>query len=114
MVERQRVIDQFLQDPASPETHHNAARELMEDLLSPDDRNSVETEFVLRACGPAGPSGEIVRYAQERQLDLIIVGTHGRGILGHLLVGSVAERVIRMAPCPVLTVHQPQAHGVRA
>lgn len=114
MVERQRVIDQFLQDATPPDTHHNAARELMEDLLSPEDRSSIETEFVLRACGPAGPSGEIVRYAEERQLDLIIVGTHGRGMLGHLLVGSVAERVIRMAPCPVLTVRQPQPDGARA
>lgn len=108
MVERQRVIDEFLQDPSSPDGHHNAARELMGDLLSPEDHATVQPEFVLRACGPAGPWAEIVRYAKERDLDLIIVGTHGRGMLGHLLMGSVAEKVVRMAPCPVLTVRHPQ------
>ncbi len=108
MVERQRVIDAFLQDPASTEVHHNAARELMSELLTAEDVNAVHPEFVLRACGPAGPWAEIVRYAKERELDLIIVGTHGRGMLGHLLMGSVAEKVVRMAPCPVLTVRHPQ------
>lgn len=108
MVERQRVIDTFLQDPASTEVHHNAARELMSELLAAEDVDAVHPEFVLRACGPAGPWAEIVRYAKERELDLIIVGTHGRGMLGHLLMGSVAEKVVRMAPCPVLTVRHPQ------
>lgn len=107
MVERQRVIDHFLQDPSAPEIH-NAARELMIGLLSEDDARTVDPVFVLRACGPAGPWAEIVRYARERELDLIIVGTHGRGMLGHLLMGSVAEKVVRMAPCPVLTVRHPQ------
>lgn len=108
MVERQRVIDEFLQDPVSPDRHHNAARELMGDLLTPAEAESVQLEFVLRACGPAGPWAEIVRYAKERQLDLIVVGTHGRNALGHLLMGSVAEKVVRMAPCPVLSVRHPQ------
>ncbi len=108
MVERQLVIDKFLQDPAAADGHHNAAHELMGGLLTADEQASVQTEFVLRACGPAGPWAEIVRYAKERDLDLIIVGTHGRGMLGHLLMGSVAEKVVRMAPCPVLTVRHPQ------
>ena len=68
----------------------------------------MQAAFVLRACGAAGPWAEIVRYAKEGGLDLIIVGTHGRGMLGHLLMGSVAEKVVRMAPCPVLTVRHPQ------
>lgn len=54
---------------------------------------------------PVGrPAGEIVRVATEENADLIIVGTHGRGAVAHLLLGSVAERVVRSAPCPVLTV----------
>ena len=47
---------------------------------------------------------EILRYANENNVDLIVMGTHGRGPLGHVVLGSVAERVVRKAPCPVLTV----------
>ena len=50
------------------------------------------------------PFAEIVRYAQEKEIDLIILGTHGRSGLDHFLLGSTAEKVIRKAPCPVLTV----------
>ncbi len=54
------------------------------------------------------PHPEIVRYAAQHGIDLIVLGTHGRGPLGHMLLGSVAERVVRTAPCPVLTVRHPQ------
>jgi nucleotide-binding universal stress UspA family protein len=47
---------------------------------------------------------EIVKRAEEEGADLIVMGTHGRRGLRHLLMGSVAERVVRMAPCPVLTI----------
>jgi nucleotide-binding universal stress UspA family protein len=107
MVERQRVIDEFLREPGQPAEHHNAARELMGDLLPASDAAAVEAEYVLRAGGPGGPYVEIVRYAKERDIDLIIVGTHGRGFVGHMLMGSVAERVVRHAPCPVLSVRHP-------
>jgi hypothetical protein len=43
---------------------------------------------------------------------MIVLGTHGRGPLGHMLLGSVAERVVRTAPCPVLTVRHPQREFV--
>ncbi|HYM23924.1 MAG TPA: universal stress protein [Vicinamibacterales bacterium] len=48
-------------------------------------------------------AGEIVRAARRERTDLIVVGTHGRHGLPKLLLGSVAERVVRLAPCPVLT-----------
>ncbi len=57
-------------------------------------------------------SGEIVRFARERAVDLIVIGTHGRAGALRLLLGSVAESVVRHAPCPVLTVkasHLPRA-----
>jgi nucleotide-binding universal stress UspA family protein len=54
------------------------------------------------------PFVEIVRYARENDIDLIVLGTHGRGALAHMLMGSVAERVVRKAPCPVLTVKHPE------
>ena len=54
---------------------------------------------------PAGdPAEEIARYARENDLDLIVIGTHGRTGMSRALLGSVAERVIRTAPCPVLAV----------
>jgi len=48
---------------------------------------------------------EIVRYAREHDIDLIVLTTHGRTGVAHVLMGSVAESVVRTAPCPVLTVH---------
>lgn len=50
------------------------------------------------------PIVEIVRYARENEMDLIVLGTHGRTGLTHVLMGSVAENVVRKAGCPVLTV----------
>ena len=53
------------------------------------------------------PARTIAELAGERHDDLIVMGTHGRSGVTHLLLGSVAERVIRLAPCPVLTIRQP-------
>jgi hypothetical protein len=54
---------------------------------------------------PAGDAAnEIARYAREHGVDLIVIGTHGRTGMSRALLGSVAERVIRTAPCPVLVV----------
>ncbi len=52
---------------------------------------------------------EIMRYANENEIDLIVIGTHGRTGLSHMLIGSVAEKLVRVATCPVLTVH-PKGH----
>ncbi len=51
---------------------------------------------------------EIVRYAKEEQIDLVVIGSHGRSGLAHVLMGSVAEKVVRKAPCAVLTVRPGQ------
>ena len=50
------------------------------------------------------PAAEIVSFAEEKGIDLLVLGTHGRTGLEHALMGSVAERVVRRARCPVLTV----------
>jgi len=57
------------------------------------------------------PSEQIKKVAKERDTDLVVLGTHGRTGLEHVLLGSTAERVVRDAPCPVLTVRLPRAHG---
>jgi nucleotide-binding universal stress UspA family protein len=59
---------------------------------------------IPRALGEGKPFVEIVKYAREHGVDLIVMGTHGRGGISHLLLGSVADKVIRTAPCPVMTV----------
>lgn len=60
---------------------------------------------VVRSTQEGIPFVEIVRYAKDNKIDMIIMGTHGRTGLMHLLIGSVAENVVRRSPCPVLTVH---------
>jgi nucleotide-binding universal stress UspA family protein len=54
------------------------------------------------------PFYEIINYAQENTIDLIVMGTHGRTGLVHVLMGSVTEKVVRKSPCPVLTVRHPE------
>ena len=66
--------------------------------------NGIETE---RAARVGHAFVEIIRYARENEIDLIVMGTHGRGAVSHMLLGSVAEKVVRKAPCPVLTVRKP-------
>lgn len=75
------------------------ARTRLINLLPEPERKNVRFAVVV-----GSPFFEIVRYAKEEQADLIVIGTHGRGPIGHMLLGSVAERVVRKAPCPVLTV----------
>lgn len=53
------------------------------------------------------PAEQIRRYALDQEIDLLVLGTHGRSGLKHLLLGSVAERIVRTSPCPVLTVRYP-------
>lgn len=55
------------------------------------------------------PYLEIVRYAEDKKVDLIVMGTHGRSGIAQALLGSVAEKVVRKSPCPVLTVRHPEA-----
>lgn len=70
----------------------------------------LETAFnVVQATREGAPFVEIIRYAKENKIDMIVMGTHGRTGLSHLMIGSQAERVVRKSPCPVLTV-RPSDH----
>lgn len=60
------------------------------------------------------PATEILRAAKRLKCDLILIATHGHSGLAHLLIGGVAERVVRTAPCPVLTVRHPAMRVKRA
>jgi universal stress protein A len=95
-------VGQLLEDfrdrlrAAAREVESQGAREVTHEVLT----------------GPA--AGEIVEHARAQGFDLIVMGTHGRRGLSHLLMGSVAERVLRTAPCPVLTVKAKQEEGLEA
>jgi nucleotide-binding universal stress UspA family protein len=54
------------------------------------------------------PSAEILRIAREETVDMIVLGTHGKGFLDRSLFGSTTERVVRKSPCPVLTCRHPE------
>ncbi len=64
---------------------------------------------IVRSVVSGTPFLEIIRYARKEDIDMIVIGTHGRSGLIHALMGSVAEKVVRKAPCPVLTV-RPEGH----
>ena len=76
-------------------------RERLLETVTGRDKREFNPSFELR-CGT--PPTEIVRYAKERDIDLIVMGTHSRGFTAHAVVSSVTERVVRNAPCPVLTL----------
>lgn len=79
-----------------------AARRELDAIITADD---VRTLRVVPAIETATSAANgITSYATAQQIDLIIVGTHGRGAVKQFLMGSVAERVVRTAPCPVLAV----------
>ena len=70
--------------------------------------NRLERFQIHRDVREGTPFYEIVHYAKEQNIDLIIMGTHGHTGLTHMLLGSVTEKVVRKAPCPVLTVRHPE------
>jgi nucleotide-binding universal stress UspA family protein len=89
-----------------------AARRQLEELLTETDRAELSIATTVQVWSNAAQA--IVTYAQDAEVDLIVLGTHGRSGLTHFLMGSVAERVVRAAPCPVLTVRRPEREFVEA
>ena len=108
IVERELVVEKYLSETTAATLPKSVARELLKKVLTEQEDKELGAEYVLRASGRGGPYVEIVRYAGERNIDLIVMGTHGRGFVAHMLMGSVAEKVVRKAPCPVLTVRHPE------
>jgi nucleotide-binding universal stress UspA family protein len=94
--------------PPVPVPLRETLQEQLSQLRPPDPTLNVE-----RYLKEGDPAAEILRLAQEGPYDLIVLGTHGWTGLNRLLMGSVAEEVLRRAPCPVLTVKvpPPQAHS---
>jgi nucleotide-binding universal stress UspA family protein len=83
----------------------------LEQLVADEDRRELRAKIV-QVVSPS-PAREIVDYAAKAGIDLMILGTHGRSAIAHVFMGSVAERVVRLAPCPVLTVRHPEHEFIR-
>ena len=109
------VIDVYLHDPAyfAPfisdkpivEDFIEKARNHIEEVVLSQIPKGVEAEVVVRE---GKPFVEIVRFAKKEAVDLIVIATHGRTGLSHAMLGSVAEKVVRKAPCPILSVRHPE------
>lgn len=91
--------------PADPYVLKAAATRHLADRITDQDRAQRHATATMTMSDT--PAGEIVKYARAHGVDLIIMGTHGRAGMARLLLGSVAETVVRTAPCPVLTVRHP-------
>ena len=117
-IETERVIETLLPDepaasgdqaePSPAEVARNAAHEDMWRLLEPDEERDTQAVCLLRSAGRHTPGDEIVACANELGVELIIMGKHRLGFVEHLLAGSVTEKVMRQAPCPVLIVQHPE------
>jgi len=95
--------NQFLRPmAANPHDVEEATRRRLNALLADCDRRGLGADVTLEISD--APAEAIVEYAGRIAADLIVMGTHGRIGLDRLLTGSVAEQVVRTAPCPVLTV----------
>lgn len=85
-----------------PEPATDDLKRMLEAITPDDPQVAYEHRLIT-----GDPPGALVRLAESENVDLIVIGTHGRTGLSRLLMGSVAEAVVRKAPCPVLTYKQP-------
>jgi nucleotide-binding universal stress UspA family protein len=101
----------FVYDERATDEAVATARQRLETLATEEDRRELRIELV-DVVG-TNPAREINEFARRSGIDLLIIGTHGRGFASHFFMGSVAEQVVRAAPCPVLTVHAKEHEFIR-
>ena len=113
-IETERVMQTLLPEvapdtkPTPDQIARNAAREELGRLLDQEVEKDTQAEYLLRDAGSAGPGEAIVACATELNVELIVMGKHRLGFVEHLFAGSVTEKVVRHAPCPVLIVQHPE------
>ncbi len=117
----QHVVDFILPNYAyyPPATYLDAdfqkicaeAREQLQEFAKSHTRNGVQPECFIQE---GEVTDSILSFAEAQMVDLIVMGTHGRKGFDHFTLGSVAEQVLRKAPCPVLVVHKPGPEAVAA
>lgn len=101
--------DPFLYAPTTAQSfrdeYEQSQQKQLEQLLGSHTAEGVTIESSMQ---PGTPFYEIISYSKQNDIDLIVIGSHGKGLVAHALLGSVAEKVVRKAPCPVLTVRSGQ------
>jgi nucleotide-binding universal stress UspA family protein len=115
-IETERVLETFEPDapmsgtdePDSADVARNAARESLGRVLTTAEERDTEAEYLLRPARAGNAGDAIVACAEELGVELVVMGKHRIGFVEHLVAGSVAEKVVRRAPCPVLVVHYPE------
>ncbi|HET7699003.1 MAG TPA: universal stress protein [Vicinamibacterales bacterium] len=91
------------------ERRERQAREQLDAQLTPEQKERYHASMVLRHGEPVR---EILQYLHEHgAVHMIVMATHGRGGVARLMMGSVADKMVRMAPCPVVTVRVPEVHA---
>ncbi|MDO8137295.1 MAG: universal stress protein [Candidatus Brocadiales bacterium] len=101
-----RSLEQYAPFQVAIKPESEMITQIREDLWAkvPEEvRKKVEMEAIVTV---GIPLVEILLAAKEKGVDMIVMGTHGRTGLAHVIMGSVAENVVRRAPCPVLTVRR--------
>jgi universal stress protein A len=106
------VVDPFATGAWGAEVYVPNVPELLANLISDAERQLATLKESAAALGLAvetavitgSPANVIVEHAKDGGFDLIVMGTHGRTGLSHAVMGSIAERIVRTAPCPVLTI----------
>jgi nucleotide-binding universal stress UspA family protein len=108
------VVENNFLRPIASDTHAlmTSAREQLAAQLTADDRSALQAIESIETSDH--PADAIVDYARNADIDLIVMGTHGRHAFDRLLLGSVAEQVVRTAPCEVLTVRRSTEESVAA
>lgn len=103
----QQPVGELFDEPTNPDP---AELERLQSVVPPDPEVPFEHRLLY---GPAGsvslarPADEIIKLAGREDVEMLVVGTHGRTGVGHLLMGSVAESLVRRAPCAVVSVKLP-------
>jgi len=98
-------LEVYVATPAVLERLEEDGYRLLNEALTPQEQTRYHATLVQRTGNPAT---EILRYVKEHgEIDLIVIATHGRGGVAKLMMGSVADRLVRSAPCPVLTLREP-------
>jgi nucleotide-binding universal stress UspA family protein len=104
--------DPLLMPVMPPQFYQENEERAKETLLSLIKPEWGKPAAVVTAVRWGSPVDAMVDYSRELAIDLIVIATHGRTGLSHVLLGSVAERIVREAPCPVLTIRRSrEAHG---
>lgn len=108
------VLDLRVYDVNDPELYNvnivdkemiDTLKERLFKCISEDTKGKVSVECVVVQ---GVPFAEIIKASRDYNINLIVLGTHGRTGISHAIMGSVAEKVVRKAPCPVLTVRHPE------